>query len=102
RDKRIEMSCGKDGAECGQGWYQKVLPEAKGLKGRLATLAPLLHWRVCHVWEWLKHWAPLAEFGDWSTAMIADAYGGDEAEEINARTGCTGCPLASEEKALET
>ncbi|MFG5864436.1 phosphoadenosine phosphosulfate reductase domain-containing protein [Metapseudomonas sp. CR1201] len=102
RDKRIEMSCGKDGAECGQGWYQKVLPEAKGLKGRLATLAPLLHWRVCHVWEWLKHWAPQAEFGDWSTAMIADAYGGDEAEEINARTGCTGCPLASEDMALDT
>lgn len=102
RDKRIEMSCGKDGAECGQGWYQKVLPEAKGLRGRLATLAPLLHWRVCHVWEWLKHWAPEAEFGDWSTATIADAYGGDEAEEINARTGCIGCPLASEEKALET
>lgn len=43
-----------------------------------------------------------AEFGDWSTAMIADAYGGDEAEEINARTGCIGCPLAQEEKALET
>ncbi|MCR4510841.1 phosphoadenosine phosphosulfate reductase family protein [Pseudomonas sp. 32.2.56] len=102
RDKRIEMSCGKDGAECGQGWYQKVLPEAKGLKGRLATLAPLLHWRVCHVWEWLKHWAPLVEFGDWSTATIADAYGGEEAEEINARTGCTGCPLASEDKALDT
>lgn len=102
RDKRIEMSCGKDGAECGQGWYQTVLPEAKGLKGRLATLAPLLHWRVCHVWEWLKHWAPEVEFGDWSTATIADAYGGDEAEEINARTGCTGCPLASEDKALDT
>ncbi|WP_454838677.1 phosphoadenosine phosphosulfate reductase domain-containing protein [Pseudomonas hormoni] len=102
RDKRIEMSCGKDGAECGQGWYQKILPEAKGLKGRLATLAPLLHWRVCHVWEWLKHWAPLVEFGDWSTATIADAYGGDEAEEINARTGCTACPLASEDKALDT
>lgn len=102
RDKRIEMSCGKDGAECGQGWYQKVLPDAKGIKGRIATLAPLLHWRVCHVWEWLKHWAPLAEFGDWSTATIADAYGGDEAEEINARTGCTGCPLASEDKALDT
>ncbi len=102
RDKRIEMSCGKDGAECGQGWYQKILPEAKGLKGRLATLAPLLHWRVCHVWEWLKHWAPLVEFGDWSTATIADAYGGDEAEEINARTGCTACPLASGDKALDT
>ncbi|MDP3351852.1 MAG: phosphoadenosine phosphosulfate reductase family protein [Hydrogenophaga sp.] len=101
RDQRIEMSCGKDGAECGQGWYQKVLPEAKGLRGRIATLAPLLHWRVCHVWEWLKHWAPKEEFGDWSTAMIADAYGGDEAEEINARTGCTGCPLAQEDKALD-
>ncbi len=102
RDKRIEMSCGKDGAECGQGWYQKILPEAKGLKGRLATLAPLLHWRVCHVWEWLKHWAPQADFGDWPTASIADAYGGDEAEEINARTGCTGCPLASKDMALDT
>ncbi|KVO82418.1 phosphoadenosine phosphosulfate reductase [Burkholderia ubonensis] len=102
RDRRIEMSCGKDGAECGQGWYQQVLPNARGLHGRVATLAPLLHWRVCHVWEWLRHWAPQAEFGDWSTTAIADAYGGNEAEEINARTGCVGCALAQEEKALET
>lgn len=102
RDRRIEMSCGKDGAECGQGWYQQTLPNARGLRGRISTLAPLLHWRVCHVWEWLKHWAPQAEFGDWSTRMIADAYGGDEAEEVNARTGCIGCPLAQEDKALDT
>jgi DNA sulfur modification protein DndC len=54
------------------------------------------------VWEWLKHWAPTVEFGDWSTATIADAYGGDEAEEINARTGCVGCPLAQEDSALNT
>ena len=101
RDRRIVMSCSRDGAECGQGWYQQVLPDAAGLRGRLATLAPLLHWRVCHVWDWLTFFAPSAEYGCWSTRMIADAYGGDEAEEINARTGCIGCPLASKEGALD-
>lgn len=102
RDRRIEMSCSKDGAECGQGWYQQVLPENKNLKGRIATLAPLLHWRVCHIWEWLRHWAPLEQYGGWPTEIIADAYGGDEAEEVNARTGCVACPLAQQEKALES
>lgn len=102
RDRRIEMSCSNDGGECGQGWYQNVLPEAAGIRGRIATLAPLLHWRVCHVWDWLKVFAPLPVFGGWDTAMLADAYGGDEAEEINARTGCIGCPLASKDLALET
>jgi DNA sulfur modification protein DndC len=102
RDRRIEMSCGKDGAECGQGWYQQVLPNAKGVRGRIAMLAPLLHWRVCHVWDWLRFYAPAEQYGSWPTMMIADAYGGDEAEEINARTGCVGCPLAQKEKALES
>lgn len=96
RDQRIVMSCSKDGAECGQGWYQQTMPEAI-----CDTLAPILHWRVCHVWEWLKHWAPLPEYGDWSTQGIADAYGGDEAEEINARTGCVGCPLTDKDTALD-
>ncbi len=102
RDGRIAMSCSKDGAECGQGWYQQVLPEAKGIKGRLATLAPLLHWRVCNVWDWLKVFAPQPEFGGWPTSILADAYGGDDALEINARTGCICCPLASKDTALET
>ncbi len=56
RDQRITMSCSKDGAECGQGWYQQTMP------GDLCdTLAPILHWWVCHVWEWLKHGAPMPE-----------------------------------------
>ena len=96
RDGRIALSCSKDGAECGQGWYQQDL-QSDGCD----TLAPILHWRVCHVWEWLKHWAPLPEYGDWDTKIIADAYGGDEAEEINARTGCIGCPLAKKDTALD-
>lgn len=101
RDGRIAMSCSKDGGECGQGWYQKVLPEAKGIRGRIATLAPLLHWRVCNIWDWLKVFAPQEQYGGWATRMLADAYGGDEAEEVNARTGCIGCPLASKDMALE-
>lgn len=100
RDARIALSCSKDGSECGHGWYQRDLP----LEGAIDTLAPLLHWRVCHVWQWLDGWAPLPEFGEWSTRLLAHAYGGrdgDEAQEINARTGCTGCPLASRDSALE-
>jgi DNA sulfur modification protein DndC len=95
RDGRIAMSCGKDGAECGQGWYQV------GLESDIcSTLAPILHWRVCSVWDWLKIIAPSKKYGEWPTAILADAYGGDEAEEINARTGCIGCPLAKKDKAL--
>lgn len=101
RDGRIAMSCSKDGAECGQGWYQQVLPEAKGIKGRIATLAPILHWRVCTVWDWLRVYAPQPEFGGWPVRILADAYGGDDAEEVNARTGCIGCPLAQKDTALE-
>lgn len=102
RDGRIAMSCSRDGAECGQGWYQQVLPDAKGIRGRLATLAPLLHWRVCWIWDWLRIYAPMPEFGSWPTQILADAYGGDDATEINARTGCIGCPLASKDTALDT
>jgi DNA sulfur modification protein DndC len=93
RDQRIAMSCSRDGGECGQGWFQQTTPE------HLAdTLAPLLHWRVCHVWDWLMFYAPDLGF---PTVDIAEAYGGDEAQEINARTGCVGCNLVEEDRALE-
>lgn len=94
RDERIALSCSKDGAECGQGWLQQSARE-----GLNDTLAPLLHWRVCHVWDWLNFFAPDHGF---PTRMIAESYGGDEATEINARTGCVGCNLASRDLALET
>lgn len=95
RDGRISMSCSKNGAECGQGWFQDM----KG--GHVSTLAPLLHWRVCTVWDWLKIFAPSKKYGGWHTELLADVYGGDEAEEMNARTGCMGCPLAQKDTALE-
>jgi DNA sulfur modification protein DndC len=60
----------------------------------------LLHWRVCSVWDWLKIFAPSKTYGQWPTAILADAYEGDEAEEIAARTGCIGCPLVEKEKSL--
>lgn len=93
RDGRIAMSCGRNGAECGQGWFQETTPESVA-----DTLAPILHWRVCLVWKWLRDYAP--ELG-YPTRLIAESYGGDEAEEVNARTGCVGCNLASRDVALE-
>lgn len=107
RDGRIAMSCSKDGAECGQGWYQQALSDST-----CATLAPLLHWRVCHVWDWLdwsQHPNIINSLGlrfniteGFNTKLLADTYGGDEREEINARTGCIGCPLTTEDKGLKT
>lgn len=93
RDARIAVSCSKNGSECGQGWFQRDLPTALG-----DTLAPVLHWRVCHVWDWLYFHAPSLGF---DTALLAEAYGGDEAQEVNARTGCIGCPLAHKDQALD-
>lgn len=87
RDQRIAISCSKDSGECGQGWFQVMPGEAVS-----DTLAPLLHWRLCYVWDWLT-------FGDhryWMLGDIATVYGDDE-----ARTGCVGCNLASKDTALE-
>lgn len=91
RDARIALSCGKNNSECGQGWFQEATPQAVA-----DTLAPLLHWRLCHVWDWLMD----TEHG-FSTKMIAAVYGQDENLETHARTGCVGCNLASRDLALE-
>lgn len=98
RDGRIALSCGKNGAECGQGWFQETTPAAVA-----DTLAPLLHWRVCHVWDFLTFGAmPKYElYHGLPTQLVVEVYGGDEAQEINARTGCIGCPLATKDAALD-
>jgi len=99
RDQRIALSCTKDGGECGQGWFQQTTSGAIS-----DTLAPLLHWRVCHVWDWLVK-ADI-ELG-FPTFEIAEVYGHDpqddlgESEPMNARTGCIGCPLVQKDAALE-
>jgi len=95
RDARIAMSCSRDGAECGQGWFQEATPEAIA-----DTLAPLIHFRVCHVWAWLTAHAPNLGF---RTLDIAKVYGADDASnDVQARTGCVGCPLASRDNTLES
>nr|WP_277882698.1 phosphoadenosine phosphosulfate reductase family protein [Oscillatoria sp. FACHB-1406] len=96
RDRRIAVSCTKDGGECGQGWFQHSSSDAVA-----DTLAPIVHWRVCHVWDWLLH-ADL-ELG-FPTFEIARVYGQDVSdgeEPLNARTGCIGCPLVQKDAALD-
>lgn len=88
RDQRIAVSCSVNGGECGQGWFQVSTPESTA-----DTLAPLLHWRVCHVYDWL-YYDPFRH--GYAVPGVADVYGEDE-----VRTGCVGCPLASRDVALE-
>lgn len=97
RDARIAMSCGKNNSECGQGWFQEATPEDVA-----DTLAPLLHWRLCHVWDWLTGLVPSGMEHGFSTKLIAAVYGQDEDLETHARTGCVGCNLASRDFALES
>ena len=87
RDQRIAVSCSKDSGECGQGWFQVATPEAIA-----DTLAPLLHWRLCHVYDWLY----LDDRHGFDVSAIAAIYGEDD-----VRTGCVGCNLASRDVALE-
>lgn len=85
RDQRISISCSRDGGECGQGWFQQ----------RKNSLAPLLHWRQCYVWKWLR--------GDEQpykiTRDIEAVYKADDVVDI--RTGCIGCNIVDEDLALK-
>lgn len=93
RDARIAIACGKD-AECGQGYYKEATPEAVA-----DVMAPIIHWRTCHVWDLLQGFGP--DHG-LPTHDIATAYGqGTELEEAAARTGCVECNLASKDLALD-
>lgn len=100
RDQRIAISCTSNRGECGQGWFQNM-----GSAAISDTLAPIVHWRTCFVWDWLYFWYSdrfaqqhgyerghrFEYIGD-----IAAAYG-----DGDARTGCIGCMLASRDVALE-
>lgn len=88
RDQRIAVSCSKDSGECGQGWFQVATPESVA-----DTLAPLLHWRLCHVYDWLYF---EQDRHGYDVSPIALIYGDGE-----ARTGCMGCPLTSRDTAME-
>ena len=88
RDQRIAVSCSKDSGECGQGWFQVATPAAIA-----DTLAPLLHWRLCHVFDWLYF---EQERHGVDTSGVAAVYGGDEAGR-----GCAAGNLASRDNALE-
>ena len=89
RDQRIAISCSKDSGECGQGWFEVKPPDCVG-----DSLAPLLHWRVCHVFDWC--YLETGRHGYSEIASIAGVYGDED-----VRTGCIGCPLASRDRALE-
>lgn len=97
RDQRIAVSCSRDGGECGQGWFQKMTVAATDDLCPVDTLAPILHWRVCHVWDWLVQ----AEVEhSYPTMAVAEAYSMTESieagdEPLATRTGCIGCPLVS-------
>lgn len=88
RDQRIALSCSRKG-ECGQGWFEVRPPNAVG-----DSLAPILHWRTCHVFDWL--YFENEKHGYEEVLGIADVYGEDD-----VRTGCIGCNLASRDVALE-
>lgn len=95
RDQRIALACSKNDGECSQGWYQKTTPASIS-----DVLAPILHFRVCHVADWLGFDAP--DYG-FTTLPVLRAYGADagDSEPLAARTGCIRCPVAGHDTTLD-
>lgn len=86
RDGRIAMSCSTNDGECGQGWFQRSRN----------SLAPMLHWRVCHIWRWIYHDEnPVPSVKD-----IADIYLYDDL--IDIRTGCIECHIVDRDMAFKS
>jgi DNA sulfur modification protein DndC len=96
RDARIALSCGRDGGECGQGWFQQRPPADAA-----DTLSPILHWRTCLVWDWLMLHGKAHNLDCQIVAEVYDQDVDGSANEVSARTGCTGCPLASQDFSLQ-
>ncbi len=87
RDQRISVSCSRESGECGQGWFQNQFNN-----WGVASLAPIVHWRLCNVFDWLyferdKH--------GYNTDGILEVYGEDD-----IRTGCMACFVVEEDKPL--
>lgn len=100
RDRSMAVACSRHGGECGQGRFYFDLPDEL-----TARAAPIVHWKTCKIWAWLKHYAPDHKYGEWPTELIADAYGGQgeteqDSDKKAVRTGCVGCPLVEEDSAL--
>jgi len=95
RDQRIALACSKNDGECSQGWFQQTTPETVA-----DVLAPALHFRVCHVGDWLMFDAP--SFG-FPTLPVIEAYGAGigDTEKLTARTGCIRCPVAGHDTTLD-
>lgn len=89
RDQAIIASCSKEDGECGQGWFHTTNSGPK--------LSPILHWRVCNVWDWIiEAWSE----HDYPIGGVIETYGIDITDDgveepLTARTGCIGCPLVT-------
>jgi DNA sulfur modification protein DndC len=103
RDRRIALSCSRDG-ECGQGMFHDSNPNNEGemtagwfqpspSNAVADTLAPLVHWRLCHVYDWLYF---EQDRHGYDVSGIAVVYG-----DGDVRTGCIGCNLVNDDVPLK-